>query len=91
MFISPLGVSEGEGVSERGGGSGGAGKLEGEEENSFEGVLQTQGRKQAAIMTSWQPTASNVQTKSLGMTAPINTEEPKPADIELTLALEVID
>ena len=42
-------------------------------------------------MTSWQPTASNVQTKSLGMTAPINTEEPKPADIELTLALEVLD
>ena len=42
-------------------------------------------------MTSWQPTASNVQTKSLGMTAPINTEEPKPADIELTLALEVFD
>ena len=40
-------------------------------------------------MTSWQPTPSNVQTKSLGMTAPINTEEPKPADIELTLALEV--
>jgi len=39
-------------------------------------------------MTSWQPTPSNVQTKSLGMTAPINTEEPKPADIELTLALE---
>ena len=52
---------------------------------------RTQERKQAAIMTSWQPTASNVQTKSLGMTAPINTEEPKPADIELTLALEVID
>ena len=25
------------------------------------------------------------------MTAPINTEEPKPADIELTLALEVLD
>ena len=47
--------------------------------------------EEGAIMTSWQPTASNVQTKSLGMTAPINTEEPKPADIELTLALEVID
>ena len=43
------------------------------------------------MTSSWQPTASNVQTKSLGMTAPINTEEPKPADIELTLALEVID
>ena len=47
--------------------------------------------EEGVIMTSWQPTASNVQTKSLGMTAPINTEEPKPADIELTLALEVID
>ena len=47
--------------------------------------------EEGAIMTSWQPTASNVQTKSLGMTAPINTEEPKPADIELTLALEVIN
>ena len=32
----------------------------------------------------------NPQTKNLGMTAPINTEEPKPQDIELTLALEVL-
>ena len=55
-----------------------------------QGVLHRGGSRQTAIMTSWQPTASNVQTKSLGMTAPINTEEPKPADIELTLALEVI-
>ena len=36
----------------------------------------------------WQPTPSNSQTKNLGMTAPINTEEPKPVDIDLTKALE---
>jgi len=36
----------------------------------------------------WAPTPSNPQAKNLGMTAPINQEEPKPADIEQTIALE---